>query len=317
MIGRWFSNMVGNMWERVIESFFARLCEDTRLSVTFVDRITGTKKHLSVTFVDRFTGTKKQPAPPPQQPVVETPPSSSNILLNPTVALGVCSLMSLAAAIVLDKIIRFRDDQPKKPPSSFNSRYAALFKEFERSGCQPIKSPNLAEKFRLQGNTAMQLKLYSDAIELYSYAIKLSERNSVCYCDSIVIYYNAFLSGQSCFTRSTNMWKLLETVRSPLKLIQIAAGHTYLGYAYFAQGKYRDAIDKGLMKALQLDPDTARLAEYLQNATIGGGGGGWRASPRGRRVLFVRKWPGKRSKELWMCHYHSMGAFQTFLMAKQ
>ncbi|KAF9615118.1 hypothetical protein IFM89_021689 [Coptis chinensis] len=270
MIGRWFSNMVGNMWERVIESFFARLCEDTRLSVTFVDRITGTKKHLSVTFVDRFTGTKKQPAPPPQQPVVETPPSSSNILLNPTVALGVCSLMSLAAAIVLDKIIRFRDDQPKKPPSSFNSRYAALIKEFERSGCQPIKSPNLAEKFRLQGNTAMQLKLYSDAIELYSYAIKLSERNSVCYCDRAIVFYK--------------INKYVEAIRDCKKSIEIdpncSRPYAYLGYAYFAQGKYRDAIDKGLMKALQLDPDTARLAEYLQNATIGGGGGGWRASPR-------------------------------------
>ncbi|KAF9589650.1 hypothetical protein IFM89_026683 [Coptis chinensis] len=70
-----------------------------------------------------------------------------------SVVVGFMQETAFQGAIVLDKIIRFGDDQPKKPPSSFNSRYAALIKEFERSGCQPIKSPNLAEKFRLQGSS--------------------------------------------------------------------------------------------------------------------------------------------------------------------
>ncbi|KAF9592334.1 hypothetical protein IFM89_014260 [Coptis chinensis] len=76
----------------------------------------------------------------------------------------------------------------------------------------------------------------------------------------------SFLSGQSRLTRYANMWKLLETNKSIEIDPNCSTPYACLGFAYFSQGNYRDAIDKGFTKALQLDPDSASLAEYLQSS---------------------------------------------------
>ncbi|KAK9096048.1 hypothetical protein Sjap_021545 [Stephania japonica] len=128
--------------------------------------------------------------------------------------------------------------------------------ELERSGCQTINSANLAETFKSQGNKAMQSKLYSDAIELYTYAIALCEKNAVYYCNRAAAY--------------TQIHMYAEAIRDSLKSIDIdpsySKAYSRLGLAYYAQGNYRDAIDKGFMKALQLDPSSDSIKENIQVA---------------------------------------------------
>ncbi|KAF9608408.1 hypothetical protein IFM89_009774 [Coptis chinensis] len=128
--------------------------------------------------------------------------------------------------------------------------------ELEKSGCQTINTLNLAETFKSQGNKAMQSKLYSDAIELYTYAIALCENNSVYYCNRAAAF--------------TQIHKYVEAIRDCKKSIQIdpnySKAYSRLGLAYYAQGSYRDAIDKGFTKALQLDPDNESVKENIRVA---------------------------------------------------
>ncbi|KAI7744421.1 hypothetical protein M8C21_017301 [Ambrosia artemisiifolia] len=55
--------------------------------------------------------------------------------------------------------------------------------EMKKSGCEDIDLKKLADTFKLQGNKAMQSKVYSDAIELYTIAIALCNDNAVYYCN--------------------------------------------------------------------------------------------------------------------------------------
>lgn len=128
--------------------------------------------------------------------------------------------------------------------------------EMERSGCQEYNTKNLAETLKSQGNRAMQLKLYLDAIKLYNCAVALCENNAVYYCNRAAAY--------------TQAHKYTEAVRDCLKSIEIdpnySKAYSRLGTAYFAQGNYADAINKGFKKALQLDPSNEVVKENIQMA---------------------------------------------------
>ncbi|CAI0395585.1 unnamed protein product, partial [Linum tenue] len=110
------------------------------------------------------------------------------------------------------------------------------------------------------GNKALQLKRYYDAIELYSCAIALCEKNAVYYCNRAAAY--------------TQVQKYAEAIRDCLKSIEIdpsySKAYSRLGFVYYAQGNYRDAIDKGFNKALQLDPKNASMIENIQNSSSSG-----------------------------------------------
>ncbi|KAL2497209.1 Tetratricopeptide repeat (TPR)-like superfamily protein [Abeliophyllum distichum] len=84
----------------------------------------------------------------------------------------------------------------------------------------------------------MQSKLYNEAIELYTFAIALCEDNAVYYCNRAAAY--------------TQMHQYAKAVQDCIKSIEInpnySKAYSRLGFAYYAQGKYRDAIDKGFMK---------------------------------------------------------------------
>ncbi|XP_015885695.2 uncharacterized protein LOC107421063 [Ziziphus jujuba] len=125
--------------------------------------------------------------------------------------------------------------------------------EMEKSGCRDFNPKNLADTFKSQGNKAMQLKQYSDAIELYNCAIALSESNAVYYCNRAAAY--------------TQVHKYTEAIRDCLKSIEIdpnySKAYSRLGLAYYAQGNYRDAINKGFKKALQLDPNNESVKENI------------------------------------------------------
>ncbi|KAJ4840380.1 hypothetical protein Tsubulata_039995 [Turnera subulata] len=128
--------------------------------------------------------------------------------------------------------------------------------EMENTGCQSFNLNTLAETLKAQGNRAMQSKLYSDAIELYSCAISLSEDNAVYYCNRAAAY--------------TQIQKHAEAIRDCLKSIEIdpkySKAYSRLGLVYYAQGHYKDAIDKGFKKALELDPNNEAVKENIQVA---------------------------------------------------
>uniref|UniRef100_A0A2C9U2Z5 Uncharacterized protein n=1 Tax=Manihot esculenta TaxID=3983 RepID=A0A2C9U2Z5_MANES len=128
--------------------------------------------------------------------------------------------------------------------------------DMEKAGCQSFNQNSLAETLKSQGNRAMQSKMYADAIELYSCAISLSENNAVYYCNRAAAY--------------TQIQKNDEAIRDCLKSIEIdpnySKAYSRLGLAYYAQGNYRDAIEKGFRKALLLDPHNESVKENIQVA---------------------------------------------------
>ncbi|XP_042067938.1 small glutamine-rich tetratricopeptide repeat-containing protein-like isoform X1 [Salvia splendens] len=130
--------------------------------------------------------------------------------------------------------------------------------EMQTTGRQTFDQKMLAETFKTQGNKAMQSKLYTEAIELYTFAIALCEGNAVYYCNRAAAY--------------TQIQRYDEAVRDCLKSIEInpnySKAYSRLGFVYYAQGKYRDAIDKGFSKALQLEPNNDSVKENIRVAEM-------------------------------------------------
>lgn len=128
--------------------------------------------------------------------------------------------------------------------------------ELERSGCRTFDKKSLAESLKSKGNRAMQSKLYSDAIDLYTCAIGLCENNAVYYSNRAAAF--------------TQLHYYTEAVRDCLKSIEIdpnySKAYSRLGIAYYAQGNYSDAINKGFKKALQLDPNNEHVKENIRVA---------------------------------------------------
>ncbi|KAK1386881.1 Small glutamine-rich tetratricopeptide repeat-containing protein alpha [Heracleum sosnowskyi] len=144
------------------------------------------------------------------------------------------------------------EDQLDRATRTFHS----AIEEMEKSGCQTYDRKNLAEILKSQGNKAMQLKQYTDAIELYTFAIALYEDSAVYYCNRAAAY--------------TQINKYTEAIGDCLRSIEIdpnyGKAYSRLGFAYYAQGNYRDAIDKGFSKALQLDPTNESVKENIRAA---------------------------------------------------
>ncbi|ONI34785.1 hypothetical protein PRUPE_1G499100 [Prunus persica] len=147
------------------------------------------------------------------------------------------------------------NDDPVRLDKATNLFHDALA-EMERSGCEEFSPKILAETLKSQGNKAMQSTLYPKAIELYDCAVALCESNAVYYCNRAAAY--------------TQMHKYTEAIRDCLKSIEIdpnySKAYSRLGLAYYAQGNYSDAIEKGFKKALQLDPGNEAVKENIRVA---------------------------------------------------
>ncbi|MED6170528.1 hypothetical protein PIB30_031870 [Stylosanthes scabra] len=130
------------------------------------------------------------------------------------------------------------------------------FKEMEKSGSPVLNLKNLAESLKSLGNKAMQSKKYHDAIELYNCAIVVHEKSAVYYCNRAAAY--------------TEIKKYAEAIQDCYRSIEIdpnySKAYSRLGLVYYAQGNYRDAIDKGFRKALQLDPNNQTVKENIRVA---------------------------------------------------
>ncbi|XP_031739803.1 small glutamine-rich tetratricopeptide repeat-containing protein isoform X2 [Cucumis sativus] len=162
--------------------------------------------------------------------------------------------------LALEKLHYFRTTADGRDDPDQLERATRLFHdalgEMDRSGCAEINHKNLAESLKSLGNRAMKSKLYSDAIELYSCAIALCENNAIYYCNRAAAY--------------TQIQKYSEATRDCLKSIEIdpnySKAYSRLGLALYDQGNYRDAIDKGFMRALQLDPNNEAVRENIRVA---------------------------------------------------
>ncbi|KAK6775671.1 hypothetical protein RDI58_026672 [Solanum bulbocastanum] len=143
------------------------------------------------------------------------------------------------------------DDQAQLDKAS--RIFHTALEEMQKSGCAMFNRNNLAEILKSQGNNAMQSKLYPDAIELYSFAIALCEDNAVYYCNRAAAL--------------TQIHQYEAAVQDCQKSIAInpnySKAYSRLGFVHYAQGKYRDAIDKGFTKALQLDPNNDSVKENI------------------------------------------------------
>ncbi|KAL9315688.1 hypothetical protein ACSQ67_016689 [Phaseolus vulgaris] len=136
------------------------------------------------------------------------------------------------------------------------SLFDEAYKEMVRSGCQRFCLESLAESLKTLGNNAMQFKKYNDAIELYNCAIAVKENNAVYFCNRAAAY--------------TQVNKYSEAILDCLRSIKIdsnySKAYSRLGLVYYAQGNYREALDKGFRKALQLDPNNESVKENIRVA---------------------------------------------------
>uniref|UniRef100_A0A1D1ZBZ9 Small glutamine-rich tetratricopeptide repeat-containing protein beta n=1 Tax=Anthurium amnicola TaxID=1678845 RepID=A0A1D1ZBZ9_9ARAE len=127
--------------------------------------------------------------------------------------------------------------------------------DLEKSGGQKISRNNFAETLKLQGNQAMQSKLYTEAVELYTCAIALLENNAIYYCNRAAAH--------------TQIHKYAEAIADCTKSIELdpnyAKAYSRLGLAYYAQGKYQEALS-GFYRALQLDPNNDSVRENIRVA---------------------------------------------------
>ncbi|KAK1264082.1 hypothetical protein QJS04_geneDACA022320 [Acorus gramineus] len=88
----------------------------------------------------------------------------------------------------------------------------------------------------------MQSKSYSDAIELYTFAIALCRKNAIYYCNRA-----------AAFTQIHKYNEAIEDCRISIEIDpNYSKAYSRLGLAYFAQGNYNDAINKGFLKGWPL-----------------------------------------------------------------
>ncbi|KVH99464.1 hypothetical protein Ccrd_022302 [Cynara cardunculus var. scolymus] len=143
--------------------------------------------------------------------------------------------------------------------------------EMKKSGCEEIDLKNLADTFKVQGNKAMQSKIYSEAIELYTIAIALRDDNAVYYCNRKRV--GKHMANEKCYDGAAAYTQTKQYTEATCDCHQAIAidpnyskAYSRLGFTYYAQGNYRDAIAKGFMKALQLDPNNESIRGNIQAA---------------------------------------------------
>ncbi|AEE82625.1 putative tetratricopeptide-like helical domain superfamily, acetyltransferase A, auxiliary subunit [Arabidopsis thaliana] len=223
-----------------------------------------------ISLVNLFTSldnneTIPPPPPPPVAATTQDPSSSGS-----HVSVDTCKEPSFTGTSrdelfgqlfgALEKVRYFRntpdgDDDPAQLEKATRIFHDCV-NEMEKSGCQTFDVNSLAETLKCQGNKAMQSNLYLEAVELYSFAIALTDKNAVFYCNRAAAY--------------TQINMCSEAIKDCLKSIEIdpnySKAYSRLGLAYYAQGKYAEAIEKGFKKALLLDPHNESVKENIRVA---------------------------------------------------
>ena len=112
-----------------------------------------------------------------------------------------------------------------------------------------------ADKYKSQGNAALQAGQYADAIELYSKAIGLEPSNAV------------YFSNRAAAYASLKRWQnALDDSHEVVTLKpDWVKGWIRRGSAFTGLGKHEEAR-KAYLKATQLEPNNTQVSEYLRAA---------------------------------------------------
>ncbi|CAD5327313.1 unnamed protein product [Arabidopsis thaliana] len=181
-----------------------------------------------ISLVNLFTSldnneTIPPPPPPPVAATTQDPSSSGS-----HVSVDTCKEPSFTGTSrdelfgqlfgALEKVRYFRntpdgDDDPAQLEKATRIFHDCV-NEMEKSGCQTFDVNSLAETLKCQGNKAMQSNLYLEAVELYSFAIALTDKNAVFYCNRAAAY--------------TQINMCSEAIKDCLKSIEIDPNYTLL-----------------------------------------------------------------------------------------
>lgn len=120
-----------------------------------------------------------------------------------------------------------------------------------------------AEELKTQGNAKMTEKNYEEAIRLYGEAIAVAPNNAI-----------YFANRAAAHSQLSNHEQAVADSKAAIAIDpKYIKAYSRLGLAYFALGKYQEAIDEGYQKALQLDPTNTLVRDGLNaaRAKISGG----------------------------------------------
>ncbi|XP_031390541.1 small glutamine-rich tetratricopeptide repeat-containing protein beta-like isoform X2 [Punica granatum] len=142
------------------------------------------------------------------------------------------------------------------PPEKANQIVEKTTADMMNAGCQKVHNENTAETLKSKGNKAMESMRYNAAIDLYTVATALSSNNPIYYCNRAAAY--------------TLINKYDEAIEDCLRAVKLDPtywkAYSRLGTAYYALGKYHNAIEEGYRKALELNPHNASIKEKIQAA---------------------------------------------------
>ncbi|KAL9189938.1 hypothetical protein ACHAXT_009613 [Thalassiosira profunda] len=115
-----------------------------------------------------------------------------------------------------------------------------------------------AERLNTSGNSLMQKKYFKEALETYTAALKLSPAGP----NSHVYYSNRSAAHLSLSDYAAS---ISDSERSLALKPDYAKAHSRLGLAYFANGRYAEAV-KAYEAALEIDPDNEWSRTHLEKA---------------------------------------------------
>ncbi|KAI5062152.1 hypothetical protein GOP47_0022691 [Adiantum capillus-veneris] len=211
---------------------------------------------------------RELPSIPHSEPVNHKPPNPTEGIAGPSqLPKNASSTCDAAAAGMEDRLFeQFKEGLESAGYFDGLSGDTSEFEEFLKRSktafsetLQKVWKPGiseqiiLAEAFKAQGNTSMANSHFVEAIDLYTMAISLCGDNAVYYSNRAAAH--------------TQVGKYEAAIADSNKAIQLdpnySKAYSRLGLAYYTQGKYQEAIEKGFQKAHQLDPNSKSIQENL------------------------------------------------------
>lgn len=115
-----------------------------------------------------------------------------------------------------------------------------------------------AEDLKKQGNDKLTAKAFTEAIALYTEAIALVPDNAVYYANRAAAH-----------SQVGNHQAAVDDSKSAIAIDgKYVKAYSRLGLAYFALGKYQEAITEGYEKGLALEPNNQHMKDSLQAAKL-------------------------------------------------
>ncbi|KAL3867741.1 hypothetical protein ACJMK2_040599 [Sinanodonta woodiana] len=117
-----------------------------------------------------------------------------------------------------------------------------------------LEDKDQAEALKNKGNDFMKVEKFSDALESYTQALKLDNKNAVYYCNRAAAY-----------SKLNNHQQAIEDCKKALSIDpQYSKAYGRMGIAYTAQDDHESAVEC-YQKALELDPGNQ---SYMNNLEI-------------------------------------------------